>query len=298
MQRLRLETRLIEAKRRSGVDGERREWPWRSRLLELGAGWAARLAGLHGKGVENARNPWVSEIDFGFPHLPPAFDGVRILHLSDLHVGAIPGLEHDLAALIAGIPADLAVMTGDFQSRATPSPAETARLMAPLVQACRAPEGILAVLGNHDEAALVDALEPLGMRLLLNESLTLRRGGDEIHVVGTDDSHAFHTPDAVSALAARTDGFRMALMHSVELAAEAEGLGIDLLLSGHTHGGQICLPGGRPVMTALDRHRRLAKGAWWLGRMQGYTSSGAGSGTPPLRFNSRPEVALITLRRG
>lgn len=298
MQRLRLEARLVEDQRRSGVDGERRDLLWRSRLLELGAGWAARLTGLHGQGVQNARDPRVTEIAFSFPHLPPAFDGTRILHLSDLHVGTVPGLESTLAPLIEGIQADFAVMTGDFQSRATPSPAETARLMAPLVRACRAPDGILAVLGNHDEAALVDALESLGIRLLLNESLILRRGDDHIHVTGTDDSHAFYTPGALSALAARPDGFRIVLMHSVELAAEAERLDTALLLSGHTHGGQICLPGGKPVMTALDRHRALAKGAWRLGRMQGYTSSGTGSGTPPLRFNSRPEVALITLRRG
>ena len=73
--------------------------------------------------------------------------------------------------------------------------------------------------------------------------------------------------------------------------------GFHLYLTGHTHGGQICLPGGRPILTHLTQHRRYARGQWRHGAMQGYTSTGIGVSALPVRYNNRGEVALITLRR-
>jgi hypothetical protein len=91
--------------------------------------------------------------------------------------------------------------------------------------------------------------------------------------------------------------FRIALVHSAEVADYAHEAGYALYLCGHTHGGQICLPGGRPLVTHLKRCRHAARGLWREGSMAGYTSCGLGVSGPPIRFNCRGEAALITLRR-
>src|SRR4029077_7425117 len=155
----------------------------------------------------------------------------------------------------------------------------------------------LAVFGNHDPAEMADALERLGFEVLINRSITLARDDERIVVTGLDDVHRFFTPDALRALAEAPEGFRIALVHSAEVADHAAAAKYALYLSGHTHGGQICLPGGRPTVTHLRRCRHAAVGVWGEGGMTGYTSRGLGVGDVPLRFNCRGEVSLITLRR-
>ena len=93
------------------------------------------------------------------------------------------------------------------------------------------------------------------------------------------------------------DGFRILLQHSPELLDEAAAASVALYLCGHTHGGQICLPGGIPLMTNIRTPRRYASGLWQHGDMTGYTSVGVGVSVMPLRFFSKGEVAVITLRR-
>src|SRR5262249_27128737 len=132
----------------------------------------------------------------------------------------------------------------------------------------------LAVLGNHDPIEMVAALAPLGFETLVNRSVSLERNGVAVHVTGLDDVHNFYSPAARRALDRRPDGFRIALVHSAEMADHAAAAGCGLYLCGHTHGGQICLPGGRLVFTQLVRCRHGASGLWRHGAMMGYTSPG------------------------
>jgi hypothetical protein len=117
-------------------------------------------------------------------------------------------------------------------------------------------------------------------------------------LTGLDDVHRFYTPAAKQALYDAPAGFRVALVHSAEIADHAAAAGFDLYLCGHTHGGQICLPNGRAVFTRLRRCHFGARGEWRAGAMIGYTSNGLGVGEVPLRFNCRGEIAVVTLRRG
>jgi hypothetical protein len=144
---------------------------------------------------------------------------------------------------------------------------------------------------------MVDALEQTGFEVLINRSLVLRRGDESLRVTGLDDVHCFYTEAARTALDDHGDDFRIALVHSAEVADYADEAGYALYLCGHTHGGQICLPGGRPLISQLKRCRHAARGLWRQGRMAGYTSCGLGVSGLPVRFNSRGEAALITLRR-
>ena len=157
---------------------------------------------------------------------------------------------------------------------------------------------MVAVLGNHDPSVMADALAHFGITTLVNETLTIERDDARLVLTGLDDVHRFYTAAADAALTAAPAGFRIALVHSAEIADRAAAAGFALYLCGHTHGGQICLPGGRALLTMLRRCHFGARGEWRCGAMIGYTSNGLGVGDVPLRFNSRGEIAVITLRRG
>jgi hypothetical protein len=232
-----------------------------------------------------------------FPDLPPIFDGYRILHLTDTHLDYLPELAAVAGRLLAGIEVDLLALTGDVHGQHRSPLAASVEPLADLLRQCHVRDRRLAVLGNHDPTDMAPALEDLGFEVLLNQSTILARQGQRIVVTGLDDVHRFFTPDAPRALAEAPQGFRIALVHSPEVADRAAEAGYALYLCGHTHGGQICLPGGRPIVTRLQRCRFAGAGEWSQGRMIGYTSRGLGVGDVPLRFNCRGEIALITLHR-
>ena len=144
---------------------------------------------------------------------------------------------------------------------------------------------------------MVAPIEAMGMRMLMNESVLLYRGDARMQLIGTDDVHYYFTDQAVHALEQARDEFTVALVHSPELYDTAAQLGVDLYLCGHTHAGQVCLPGGRPFITHLSRGRRLFRGTWRHEEMVGVTNAGVGTSGIPVRFNTRGELLALTLRR-
>ncbi len=284
---------------RHGPDGTHSRSRWQ--LLKLAIrifGLALKLVGLYGRGVRNALDIRLTEMELAYPDLPDAFDGFTILQMTDLHVDGLPGTMEAALSHTAGRTVDLCVLTGDYRFRVQGPFEQILPGMRSLVAGVEARHGICAVLGNHDDAAMVDAFETLGITMLVNETMTIARDGAALQITGTDDVHYFFTDAAPAALAAAPDGFRIALIHSPELADVAAREEYRLYLAGHTHGGQVCLPGGVPVITHVGRFRRFASGRWRLGDMQGYTSTGVGVSALPVRFFNRGEVVLITLRRG
>ncbi len=267
------------------------------RLATRGLVVAVRVLGLHSRGVRNAADIRLVELDFDFPHLPPAFDGYAIIHMSDLHADAFPPAIAAARRAIVGRRADMCVLTGDYIRGSRDSFDPALPPIRALLNEVETTDGIFGVLGNHDGVDAAQALERLGVTMLINQSVTIRRGDDAIHLTGTDDVHHFASPATNAALAAAPAGLKIALVHSAEQADQVAAAGFDLHLSGHTHGGQVCLPGGKPVLTLMRRYRRYARGRWQHGAMQGYTTTGVGVSGAPLRFNCRGEVALIRLHR-
>jgi len=249
------------------------------------------------RGRRNALDLKKVELELVLPGLPPAFDGYRILQLSDTHLDHFPEIAAAARVLLDGVEVDMLAVTGDVHGHPrAPLERSTALLMEALAGVrVRGPR--LAILGNHDPASMVGMLERAGFDVLVNRSILLRRGGDSLRVTGLDDVHSFYTEAALAALGDHDGEFRIALVHSAEVADDADEAGYALYLCGHTHGGQICLPGGRPLVTHLKRCRHAASGLWRQGRMTGYTSLGLGVSDLPLRFNTRGEVVVITLRR-
>ena len=207
---------------------------------------------------------------------------------------------------------DLCVFTGDYRAAET-GPFRQRSILAPMakiVETVAAADGSLAVLGNHDTHEMVEPLEEVvGVRVLTNEQVEVARGGETITLLGFDDPYRFYSASSrrfaatlASQLGAgeqgRGDPFRIMLVHTPDLAEEAAGLGCALYLCGHTHGGQICLPGGRPIVQHLHKETRLGRGLWRRRQMVGYTSLGAGvAGSLPVRLFAPGEVTVFRLRR-
>jgi len=188
---------------------------------------------------------------------------------------------------------DLA-FTGDFRG-ATFGPFEAviegvARICALL----KSP--VYGVLGNHDTIQMVPALEDLGIRMLLNECVSLPRANEQIYLVGIDDAH-FYRVDNIEKAASTIPpaSFTVLLSHTPEVYRHAAHAGFDLLLSGHTHGGQICLPRSVPITLDSVLPRRFGSGIWRYHEMIGYTSVGVGSSVVPIRLNCPPEITLHRL---
>ncbi len=254
-----------------------------------------RLCGLHGRGRRNARDIRVTRNEIVIPRLPKAFDGFTLLHLSDLHLDISPDMPAALAAAVDALDYDVCVLTGDFRAR-TFGPWEPAlEALARVVPRLAGP--LYGVLGNHDTVRMVPGLEAMGVRLLMNETVKLERGGAAIYLAGIDDPHYYRADNLEKAVEAiPPDAVTILLAHSPEIYRNAAYAGCDLLLCGHTHGGQICLPGGIPLLRNADAPYRLCAGRWRYGEMQGYTSRGCGVSVVDVRLNCPPEVTLHTLR--
>lgn len=272
-----------------------RYWALFKALIGL-FGLALRLAGLYERGVRNALDIRTTYLELQFEDLPQEFDGFRILQLSDLHVDYLPEVVQIGLGLASKAEVDICVLTGDYRESVRGAFDHILPEMRSLVARVDAKCGVWAILGNHDCADMVEAFESLGITMLVNETLSLRRGDSEIHIAGTDDVHYFYTTAARDVLDQTPGGFKIALVHSAELADVAADSGFHLYLAGHTHGGQVCLPGGLPILTHLSRFRRYASGLWRHRSMTGYTSTGVGVSGLPVRFFSRGEIVFVTLR--
>jgi predicted MPP superfamily phosphohydrolase len=198
--------------------------------------------------------------------------------------------------LLPTLSYDVCVLTGDFRG-ATFGPFQPALgILAELCATMRGP--VYGVLGNHDSLRMVPSLEKMNIRILMNESVLIRRGDQSIHIAGIDDAHFYRADNLEKATALiPLDAFSILLSHTPEIYRQAAHAGFDLLLSGHTHGGQICLPGGIPITLDSVLPRRLGAGAWKHHNMDGYTSVGAGSSVVPVRFNCPPEITLHRLEK-
>ena len=253
--------------------------------------------GLYWRGLSNAAKVDIRHNRIVSPRLPKAFDAFTIIQLSDLHVELSEAAIERVVDLLREARYDVCVLTGDYWGRTCGPYDMTLAGMARVIAALKGP--IYGVLGNHDTIYMVPGLEAMGIRMLLNESVVIERGGERIHLAGIDDAH-FYGMDNIEKAAATTphDEFSILVSHTPEVYRQAARADFDLLLGGHTHGGQICLPGGIPITLDSVLPRSMGAGAWKYRELIGYTSVGAGSSVVPVRFNCPPEITLHHLHVG
>jgi predicted MPP superfamily phosphohydrolase len=244
-------------------------------------------------------NYLISETDIFIRDLPQAFEGFRITQLTDIHHSRILGINEvrRVVSLAQQTKPDLFVLTGDYST----SYSRYIEPCAEALSALSAPEGVWAVLGNHDHNTdpelTTRALERQHIAVLNNAHTTLQRGSDSIQVAGIDDWswNATDWPRAFAGLKARTP--TILLSHQPSVLDLEQTRQVALILSGHTHGGQLKLPFlGAPARFATQ-DLKYARGLFRSGDTQLYVSAGTGMIGLPLRFGVRPEIAVLRLLR-
>ena len=244
-------------------------------------------------------NYLVSETDVFINNLPERFEGFRITQLTDIHHSKILGLieVRRVVSLAQQTRPDMFVLTGDYSTTYR-------RFIEPCAEALSslsAPEGVWAVLGNHDHYTdpelTTRALEQHHISVLNNKNTTLRRGPDKLQLSGIDD-WTWNATDWIKAFSGLNDKAPTILLsHQPSVLDFEQVKNVSLILSGHTHGGQINLPWlGTPARFAT-KDLRYAQGLFKHGDVQLYVSSGTGVIGLPVRFGVRPEIAVIQLRR-
>lgn len=264
--------------------------------------WRQSCAALLQAAVVEAHQFEITRPLIQLSKLPRAFDGLRLAQLSDLHHSPFLSEAEIVEAVrhTNALAPDLIVLTGDYISHSRDYIPGCARALGEL----RAPLGVFAVLGNHDHwtdgELMATALRAAGIRVLLNEHVTLARTDAQIKLLGIDDLLVKRGDLAQAAAGTSPDETRILLSHNPTIIREAARAGIDLVLSGHTHGGQINwrLLTGRPERRRWlqRRSRRFMRGHAQLGETQIYVNRGLGTVVAPLRYGCAPEITLIELR--
>jgi len=228
--------------------------------------------------------------------LPVALDRLRIVQLSDIHHSPFTGraqIERAIETANSLAP-DIIALTGDYVSHEREYAAPCAEMLGRLRARC----GVYAVLGNHDhwtDAALItDLFRAEGIKVLVNEGMRFEHKGASFWLAGVDDTMVGLEDLPLALAGSRADELKLLLAHNPIILRRAARAGVDLVLSGHTHGGQIAWRSersrsGRP-------RRRMLRGLGRRGDTQIYVTRGLGTVIVPWRYGCRPEVSLLELR--
>ncbi|MFZ4773993.1 MAG: metallophosphoesterase [Terrimicrobiaceae bacterium] len=228
--------------------------------------------------------------------LPAEFEGFRLLQLSDLHCDLDLELMGIVERMVREVTCDAVVLTGDYHDHIGNSGKSSLALMRHLIPLLPVPR--FAIFGNHDFLCRLPAYEQAGLPVLLNENTIIERSGERLFICGIDDPRFFQTHDLVRARRGIPPGATTILLsHSPQVATQAAALGYSLMLCGHTHGGQLCLPGGIVLLRNAPVAARFLAGPWTEGGMPGYTSRGTGACGVAARLFCPPEITLHTLHR-
>ena len=232
--------------------------------------------------------------------LPPQLEGLRIAHISDLHTRRSWRPQFDrLIERVRQEAPDLILITGDFvDSKRNHAPALPHVLR--LVEQLKAPLGCFGTLGNHDRQALQRELDGSGVTLIEGREHVIEVDGAELELIGLPGVDRKHlTPEVLRRFSPRRFGVpRIVLCHFPDHVRKAAALRPDLYLAGHTHGGQVCLPGGRPILRHDSLPRRLCRGVHRAANTWLVVSRGLGCTNLPIRVFCPPEVIELKLTRG
>lgn len=283
---------------KTGRHGHKSHHHWKALLFMMKSfKLFLNIVGLYKRGVRNAEDIKLKNNDLYFHNLPKAFEGFTILHISDLHLDGMKGLVDRVLKMLDNRTVDLCVLTGDYRTELHGLNRHIIERLKLLIEGINSRHGFLGILGNHDDCHMVNPMEKIGIHVLINSTCFIRQGKNKILFIGTDDVHYYYTDQALHALEHADSEFSIALVHSPELYDLAARMGVDLYLCGHTHAGQVCLPGGKPIIKHLNRGRKYFRGHWHYLGMQGITHAGVGTSGIPVRFNTRGEIIIHHLHR-
>lgn len=255
---------------------------------------ASGLSQFAREALAEANSISVENIKIKLKRLPKELDGFRLIHLSDIHHSPFTSLEHISRVVKVSnlLKPDMFVLTGDYVSHETEYIAPVAEVLAKL----KAEHGIYACLGNHDhwtDAELVTHLfRGEGINLLINEGLRFEARGTRFWLAGVDDLMVGKTDVKAALRGSKEDEFKLLLAHNPQIVRRAARYNVDLMLSGHTHGGQVKL---RDEEKRILPRRKLSSGLHRRQNTQVYITRGIGTVVLPVRYQCPPEISVIEL---
>jgi len=282
---------------------DRRKFLKRLAVGVLGVGALSTIDGF----LVEPRIQVIERVTVRLRRLPEAFHQFRLVVMGDFHFGPWIGesqIEHAVRLALSLRP-DLTVFTGDFVSHPLfkPDGPAGAKHADPCGKILRQLTGsqVVGVLGNHDHWNGADAVEEIlkthQIPILRNRSIPIERNGQRIWLVGVDDVFEEANDLGKALEGVPSEEMRIVAVHEPDFAEVVTRHGVDLQLSGHSHGGQVWIPGyGAPILPELAQ--KYPRGLYQVGNLQAYTNRGIGMVAPPVRLNCPPEVTLITLVAG
>jgi predicted MPP superfamily phosphohydrolase len=275
-----------------GVDASRRAFLQTAGALSLGAPLILTGYGA----LKTARDYKVKRVEIPFKNLPHSFDGFTIAQISDIHSGTFMTEDEMIAIreIMDSQHPQIAVMTGDFVDTSAREIEPVARVFSKI----KTDYGIFGCMGNHDlfdNYKVVSAtMKDSGIAMLENGNKILRVNGDHLNLLGVNDSRLANLPKALNGL--DPDGFKVLLAHRPEFFLESFQNGIDLQLSGHTHGGQLGINFFGIPFSPMQIFHKYINGLYKEAKSYLYVNPGVGVVFAPIRIGVHPEITLITLR--
>ena len=258
---------------------------------------AGNLSRVARAALDEASRLTVEDIEIRLKKLPEGLDGMRVVHLSDIHHSPFVDLEHidRTVELSNSLQPDLIVLTGDFVSHEKEYISPMARALSEL----SAPLGVYACLGNHDHwtdpHAVTGELIDNGIRVLINEGERIETDAGSLWMCGVDDYMVGKTDVSAAILGSEEHEAKLLLAHNPAIVRQAARRGVDLMFSGHTHGGQVKLK--RSEDGGLMKSIRMRNGLHRRYETQVYITRGIGTVVVPIRYQCPPEISHITLRK-
>lgn len=256
---------------------------------------AGNLSKVARSALNEANDLQIESVEINLARLPKSLDGFKILHLSDIHHSPFTDLNHikKAVAISNELDADICALTGDFVSHES----EYIEPMAEVMGTLRSRFGLFACLGNHDHwtdpDAVVNSLKAADIQVLVNEGLRLSAGDSSFWIGGVDDYMVGKTDVRAALRGSFPDELKLLLAHNPVIVRRAARANVDLMLSGHTHGGQIKI---RDDEKRILPRRKLRNGLHRRKETQIYVTRGIGTVVLPIRYQCPPEISLLTLR--
>lgn len=252
-------------------------------------------------GYFESRRIVVRKYSVYFENLPPQFDGYSILHVSDFHFTRYNRWVRTIGEYIRNLPADVAVITGDFRSKNYTERDGVYEATRKLAFSFRTRDGVFACLGNKECPDMVPTFEDMGIRVLRNSNIRIQRDGGELYLLGVDERNPYEdfSTDANDSLRDVPKGaFKILLAHTPDYIKWSRLYGMELVLAGDTHGGQTRFPIIGPPKVKSRISRKYCRGWIYEGGVKMFVNSGLGSVNFPLRTLCPPEIVQIILRCG
>jgi predicted MPP superfamily phosphohydrolase len=288
----------VTNEKRLSVEKQDLEHKTKKPLRWDGLDFLLRLSLIRKVGLRNALDVRVENVELAFTHLPKGFDNLRILFITDPHLDGTNPLVDKILSIFYNIDYDYCILGGDYIYGRHGHSDQAYSQIEKIVKTLKNKSRVFGILGNYDLNSTGQFLDALGVEMLVNEGVCIESKADRLYLAGIDDPSHYKADDIALADGNAWKGaFKIMVCHSPTKYKESAEAGYSLYLTGDTHGGQICLPGGFVPSCGPTATRKTVSGKWEYKGMIGYTSRGVGTSWIKVRYFCPPEVTVITLKR-